>query len=114
MRFLIDEDVDVRVGSLLADAYDVDLARSVFGVQTDDVTNVALARAQGAILDTADRVLAKKLRGSRTCGCLYLRDLRTHELDRVRELLAVIDAEAVIQGERFWMQLGIDTYIVGR
>jgi predicted nuclease of predicted toxin-antitoxin system len=114
VRFLIDEDVDVRVGSLLADSHEVDHARDVFGVQTEDVTNVAWARAQSAILVTADGALAKKLRGSRQCGCLHLRDLRTHELDRVRELQAVVEAEAAVQGERFWMQIGIDTYLVGR
>lgn len=114
MRFLIDEDVDVRVGSLLAGTHDVDHARDVFGIQTVDVTNVAWARAQGAILVTGDGAVARKLRGSRQCGCLHLRDLKTHELDRVRELRPVIEAEAALQGERFWMQIGSDTYLVGR
>lgn len=114
MRFLIDEDVDVRVGSLLAGAHEVDHARDVFGVQTVDVTNVAWARSQGAVLVTGDGALSRKLKGSRKCACLQLRDLKTHELDRVRELLAVIEAEVAIQGERFWMQIGIDSYLVGR
>lgn len=114
MRFLIDEDVDVRVGSFFADSHEVDHARDVFGVQTVDVTNVAWARAQSAILVTGDGALARKLRGSRQCGCLHLRDLKTKELDRVRELQPVIEAEAVLQGERFWMQIGPDTYLVGR
>lgn len=114
MRALIDEDVDVRVGSLLAAAHEVDYARDVFGIQTVDTTNVAWCRAQGAVLVTADNELAKKLRGSRKCACLHLRDLKTRELDRVRELLAVIEAEAAIQGERFWLQIGPDSYLVGR
>lgn len=114
MRFLIDEDVDVRVGSFLADSHDVDHARDVFGVQTVDVTNVAWARSQGAILVTGDGALARKLRGSRQCACLHLNDLKTHELDRVRELQSVIEAEAGLQGERFWMQIGSDMYHVGR
>lgn len=114
MRFLIDEDVDVRVGSFLADSHEVDHARNVFGVQTVDVTNVAWARAQAAILVTGDGSLARKLRGSRQCACLHLRDLKTHELDRVRELQPVIEAEAALQGERLWMQIGPDVYLVGR
>lgn len=114
MRFLIDEDVDVSVGNLLVGAHDVSYARDVFGVQTKDDENVAWARGQGATLVTGDRDLAKKLRGSRACGCLHLRDLKTKELDRTRELLAVIEAEVGIQQERFWMQIGVDTYLVGR
>lgn len=114
MHFLLDEDVDVRVGSFLADKHEISLARDVFGVQTQDPTNIAWARAKGAVLVTGDRVLATKLRGSRQCACLHLKDLTTHELDRVRELRQVIEAEAAIQGDRFWMQIGIDTYFVGR
>jgi hypothetical protein len=114
VRVLIDEDTDVRVGSLLAAAHDVDHARDVFGIQTVDTTNVAWCRAQGATLVTGDGALARKLRGSRQCACLHLRDLKTAELDRVRELLAVIEAEAAVQGERFWMQIGPDSYLVGR
>lgn len=114
MRFLIDEDVDVRVGSLLADAHEVSYARDVFGIQSKDDANVAWARAQQAILVTGDIALGKRLRGSRACGCLLLRDLKTRELDRVRELLAVIEQEVTIQEERFWLQVGVDMFVVGR
>jgi predicted nuclease of predicted toxin-antitoxin system len=115
MDFLLDEDVDVRVGGLLADgSHEVFEAREIFGVQTKDDENVAWARSQKAILVTGDRRLATKLRGSRSCGCLFLRDLGSHEFDRVRELLAVIEMEVTIQQERFWMQISPEMYIVGR
>jgi len=115
MRFLIDEDVAVAVGSLLADGdHEVSYARDVFGVQTQDDVNVSWAHGQQAILVTGDRFLATKLRGSRKCGCLHLLDLKTAELDRTRELLTVIETEVAIQQERFWMQITADMYHVGR
>lgn len=113
-RYLIDEDIDIRVGALLAQDNEVRHARDVFGMQTHDATNVSWARAMSAILITADNALARSLKGSRRCGCLHLHDLRTRELDRVRELLGVIESEAAIQGERFWMQISAGSFLVGR
>ncbi|MGH2464325.1 MAG: DUF5615 family PIN-like protein [Candidatus Limnocylindrales bacterium] len=114
MRFLIDEDVNVAVGTLLADGgHEVSYATDVFGMQTLDDVNVSWARGQQAILVTGDRTLATKLRGSRKCGCLHLNDLKTAELDRTRELLPVIESEVAIQRERFWMQVSTNMYHVG-
>ena len=104
----------MRVGRLLADVHQIIDVREVFGVQSRDADNVAYARSKNAILVTGDGALAKKLKGSRQCGCLHLRDLKTHERDRVLDLRDVIEHELTVQGELFWMQIGIDSYYVGR
>lgn len=114
MRFLIDEDVDRAVADFLAADHGVHHATAVFGIQTKDPNNVAWAKANHAVLVTGDRQLANSLRLKRTCACLHLHDLVTEELRRVTELLAVIEAEYSILGERFWMRIGSELYTVGR
>jgi predicted nuclease of predicted toxin-antitoxin system len=114
MRFFMDEDVTVNVGRLLAGVHSVEYARDVFGPETKDPALVAYAREHGQILVTADGAMARKLRQNRRSACLYLRDLYTAELDRVRELLPVLESEALIAGQRFYMQISQELFLVGR
>lgn len=110
----MDEDVTGAVGTFLTSSHDVRLARDIFGPQTEDRLLVSWARAQGAVLVTADNRLARPLKQSHRCACLHLRDLYTAELDRVRELLPVIEAEHRMLGSNFWMQIGSSQYVVAR
>lgn len=111
----MDEDIDVAVGAYLADGgHDVRYARRVFGPQTKDANNAAWARSQDAILVTGDVELARSLRQKHTAACLHLHDLGTHQLDRVRELLPVIESEATLMGPNFWMWIKRTHYQVER
>jgi predicted nuclease of predicted toxin-antitoxin system len=115
VRFLLDEDIDVAVGAFLsAGGHDVRYARQLFGPQTKDANNAAWARSQGAILVTGDIPLAKSLRQRHTSACLHLHDLGTHQLDRVRTLMPVIEAEASLTGPNFWMWIKRTHYLVER
>ena len=71
MRLLIDEDVVVGVGRLLASDYDVEYIREVFGPSTKDPEVVRYATATSRILVTADRPLANRLRQTRAAPCLF-------------------------------------------
>ena len=113
MLFLIDEDVVVAVGTYLAEEHDVRYVTAVLGPGTADADVVAYARSVGAVLVTADRALATKLRQTRQASCLHLRDLGTRELDRVIELHGVIVA-AHDDGTEFWMAITADLYSVRR
>jgi predicted nuclease of predicted toxin-antitoxin system len=114
VRFLIDEDVVVGVGRLLASEHDIEYVREVFGPSTKDPEVVRYAQATGRILVTADRPLANKLRQTRTVACLFLRDLRSSEEARTSELMAVVLAELGLLGPRFWMEIATGYYRVAR
>ena len=114
MRFLIDEDVIADVGRRLEPDYDVEYVRQVFGPSTKDPEVVRYAVSVGRILVTADRPLANRLKQSRATGCLFLRDLRTQEADRARDLWAVVVAEIGIMGDVFWMEIADTHYKVAR
>jgi predicted nuclease of predicted toxin-antitoxin system len=112
--FLIDEDVVVGVGRLLASEHDVEYIRDVFGPSTKDPEVIRYAKATGRVLVTADRPLANRLRQTRTVRCLFLRDLRSSEEARTSELMAVILAELGLLGARFLMEIAMDYYKVAR
>jgi predicted nuclease of predicted toxin-antitoxin system len=112
--FVIDEDVDQAVGAFLAGTHQVRYATDLFGVQTKDNVIRAWARANGAVIITADNALARSCRQRRRSPLLHLRDLGTEELVRVAELLRVIETEASLLGARFWMQIGTTQYLVAR
>jgi predicted nuclease of predicted toxin-antitoxin system len=114
MLFLMDEDIDIAVAAFLERSHEVRHARSVFGPGSTDPDNVAYARAQGAVLLTGDRPLAARLVQTRACACLHLSDLGIEQLQRVTDLLGVVEAEYRLLGDRFWMQIRRDRYIVGR
>lgn len=114
MLVLIDEDVDVAVGAVLSEGHAVRYVTDVLGPGTPDVDVVAYARAERAVLVTGDRRLAVSLRQSKKAACLLLRDLGAQEVDRVTELLAVIEAEYAQLTDRFWMQITVEMYGVSR
>ena len=87
---------------------------NVLGPGTPDSDVVAFARAEGAVLVTADKALAGRLRQRRRAPCLYLRDLRTREKERVAELLRTIEGEYDVLGQQFYMQISASIYLVSR
>ena len=86
----------------------------VLGPGTLDRDVIAYARAENAVLVTADRLLARRLRAGRQCRCLYLRDLGTAEVDRVAQLLPEVVLQERVLGERFWMSISREIFAVGR
>jgi predicted nuclease of predicted toxin-antitoxin system len=60
--FLLDEDVVVGVGRLLASNHDVEYIRDVFGSGTKDPEVVRYAMPTSRVLVTADRPLGNRLR----------------------------------------------------
>ena len=114
MRVLVDEDVDVAVGRLLAASHDVVLVTDVFPEETKDPTVVRYAEVERRLLVTGDRPLANRLRQQRRVPLLFLHGLYDHEVDRTQELMPVIEAEASLQPDRFWMEIARDYYKVCR
>lgn len=115
MLFLIDEDVDHSVGALLGDDHEVRYVSVVLGEGTKDPVVEQYVRALGAVLVTADRVFAGRLRQrDRRLPCLFLRDLVTEERNRVAVLREVVEREAALLVERFWMEIRTGSYIVER
>jgi hypothetical protein len=112
--FLIDEDITAVVGRFLGDFHNVRWVTNEFGSGTEDRDLVAWARARGAVLVTADRKLALSLRESGKARCLFLKDLRTAELDRVITLHDVIVREHAELQDRFWMDVARTSYLVRR
>lgn len=114
MLFFLDEDVTEGVVGILSSGHEVRLARNVFGQSSKDAELIAYARSEGAIFVTADGALASPLRQNHRCACLYLKDLGILEERRVAELLDVIESEARTLGDRFFMSISKDLYMVGR
>jgi predicted nuclease of predicted toxin-antitoxin system len=114
VRVLIDEDIDVAVGRFLAIRHDVVLVTDVFPEETKDPTVVRYAEVDGRLLVTGDRPLANRLRQQRRIPLLFLHGLYDREVDRTEELMAVIEAEARLLPDRFWMEIGSDYYKVCR
>jgi predicted nuclease of predicted toxin-antitoxin system len=120
MRFLVDEDVDIAVGGMLANrGHDVRYVVQVFGAGAKDPTVRVYLRAMlregGTILITADNEFARRSgqKGSRL-PCLWLRDLPAQEYDRAVELCDVIESEAEIMEDRFFMEVRGESYHVRR
>jgi hypothetical protein len=114
MHFLIDEDVDVAVGRLLASTHDVEYVQDIFPPATKDPVVVRYAEVTKRILVTGDRPEANRQRQTHKVPCLFLHNLYTLEMPRTSELLAVAEAEFALLGERFWMEIGPDYYKVTR
>lgn len=117
LRFLVDEDVDVAVIELLrARGHEVREVRELFGERSDDRDNMAWARATIAIYLTCDWKYAGPRRTLSTrSAVLVLRDLHIHQLDRLTDLVDVVEREATIIGlPRFFMWIERDRYWVGR
>lgn len=115
MIFLIDEDVDHSVGDLLRDRHEVRHVDNVLGSGVKDPTVEQYVRAQKAVLVTADKAFAQRLRQrDRRLPCLWLRDLVTEERNRVAVLLEVIEREAELAGNRFWMEIRLGSFHVQR
>jgi predicted nuclease of predicted toxin-antitoxin system len=121
MRYLGDEDVDTAVSGLLANrGHDSRLVVQVLGSGSKDPVVRrylrAMMRKEGDLtLITADNEFARRCgqEGSRL-PCLWLRDLNELEYVRVRDLIEVIEREADIMGERFFMEIRAKSYIVRR
>jgi hypothetical protein len=114
MLVVIDEDVDVAVGAVFAEGHEVRYVTDVLGPGTPDSTVVAYCRAEHAVLVTSDRALATVQRQRKRTACLYLRDLGTSESARVTALLSTIEAEHAQLGDRFWMQVSQEIFVVAR
>jgi predicted nuclease of predicted toxin-antitoxin system len=114
MRFLIDEDVDVAVGALLAPAHDVEYVKDVFPPATKDPVVVRYAQVERRVLVTGDRPESNRQRQQHKVPCLFLHGLYTLEMARTSELLAVIESEFALLGDRFWMEIATDYYKVTR
>ena len=119
LHFLIDEDVVVLVAGELRPAHEVRFVVDVLGSGSKDPVIRrylrAMLRAGDVILVTADNEFAGRCgqEGSRL-PCLWLRDLRDQECERVRLLLDVIVREGAIGGSRFFMEIRAKSYIVKR
>ena len=93
MRFLVDEDVDIAVGGLLANrGHDVGYVVQVLGSGAKDpivrrLRIPASMKGVAVILSTADNEFAARCgqKGSRL-PCLWLRDLQALEFDRATDL----------------------------
>lgn len=115
MLFLIDEDVDHSVGDLLGDRHDVRHVNAVVGSGAKDPVVEQYVRAERAILVTADREFARRLRQrDRRLPCLWLHGLVTEERNRVALLLEVIESEATLAGDRFWMEIKTGSFTIER
>lgn len=116
LKLLVDEDVDVDVVPLLRSrGHLVTEVRSAFGDRSDDRENMALARAQGAILVTCDsRYYLPKRRDSKRAAVLVLKDLHDHQLARIEALVEVIEAEAAKRPTHFFMWIDRHEYHVQR
>ena len=119
LRFLLDEDVVAQVRDELAPRHEVRFVSDVLGSGTKDPTIRrylrAMLRSEDLILITADNEFAGRCsqEGSRL-PCLWLRDLRDTEADRVRLLSDVIEREAVLCGKQFFVEIRAKSYIVRR
>jgi len=112
---LIDEDIDRSVGDLLAGTHDVRYVLDVFGEGTKDPVVEQYMRAEHRLLVTGDKAFAGRLRQrDRRLPCLWLHDLVTEERSRVALLLDVIEREAQLAGDRFWMEIRAGSYLVER
>lgn len=119
MRFLIDEDVDIAVGGMLADRHEVRYVTQELGSGTKDPAVERYADTQRLVLVTGDRSMANRLhqdhlRDGRRVECLFLKALYDRESARVAALLDVIEAEHAILGPRFWMEIAESYYRVLR
>jgi predicted nuclease of predicted toxin-antitoxin system len=122
MRFLIDEDVNVRVAALLSApqetlfsrTHEVQFSVDAVGAGESDTMVRRYATAKGMILVTGDR------RNANHCGleprqpCLLLRGLNDQEVARTSALLDVVFAEAELMGDQFWMEISLGAYRVRR
>lgn len=120
MRFLVDEDVDIAVGGMLAArGHDVRFVVDVLGSGAKDPIVRRYLRAElrtgVTVLVTADNEFAKRAgqTGSRL-PCLWLRDLPAREYDRSLELCDVVEREGAVMGRRFFMEIRGDSYHVRR
>ena len=122
MRFLIDENVDIRVvdlfsapqGTLFSRAFETEYVPDVFGQGTKDPVIRAYVKARGLILVTADRVLALRCGQIPRLPCLWLKGIDTQEYARTAALLDVVLPEAERMGGQFWMEIGLGEYRVRR
>ena len=115
LSFLIDEDVDHSVGNLLAATNAVAHVDEVLVAGAKDRVVEQYARSRGMILITGDRRFAARLRQrDRRWSCLFLHDLYTEERNRVAQLLDVIEREAELAGDRFWMEIRSHSYTIER
>jgi predicted nuclease of predicted toxin-antitoxin system len=122
MRFLIDEDVDVRLAALLSSPqetlfstpHETEIGPEVLGSGAPDPLVRRYAQARGMILITGD------IRNANRCGqeprqpCLLLRGLYEREVLRTSALLDIVLAEAELMGDRFWMEIKPAEYRVRR
>jgi len=119
LHFLIDEDVVVLVVDELRPIHEVRFVVDVLGSGSKDPTIRrylrAMLRAEDLILVTADNEFAGRCgqEGSRL-PCLWLRDLRDQEVERVRLLLEVVEREARLGGKQFFMEIRAKSYVVKR
>jgi predicted nuclease of predicted toxin-antitoxin system len=120
VRFLVDEDVDIAVGGMLANrGNDVRFVKQVLGGGSKDPVIRrylrVMLRDEDVVLVTADNEFAGRCsqEGSRL-PCVWLRDLVTEEYSRALELVEVIEGEAAIGGKRFFMEIRAKSYVVKR
>ena len=114
MRFLLDENVDQRVGPVLAAGHEVRRVVNVLGSGATDAVVRRYAKAEGCILVTGDKRFAFRMRDRHEQPCLFLHGLLASERERVRELLAAIESEARAGGDRFWMEIRPNYFLVKR
>jgi predicted nuclease of predicted toxin-antitoxin system len=115
-RFLVDEDVDVAIVPFLRmRGHDVIEARAQFGVSTSDKTNAAWARNNGAIYLSCDSKYAwPRRKNPQRPAVVLLRNLGTRQLDRVRDLIEVIETEAERRPTMLFVCIERDEYSVLR
>jgi len=115
LSFLIDEDIDHSVGNLLAATHSVSHVDTVLVTGAKDPVVEQYARSRGLILVTGDRRFATRLRQrDKRWSCLFLHDLYTDERNRVAQLLDVIQREAELAGDSFWMEIRPHSFTVER
>lgn len=120
MHFLVDEDVDIAVGGMLANrGHKVAYVREVLGEGAKDPIVRRYLRATlrmtPIVLVTADNEFARRCgqEGSRL-PCLWLRDLYAREHERAVTLVDVIEREVELLGAVFFMEIRSNSYHVRR
>jgi predicted nuclease of predicted toxin-antitoxin system len=122
MRFLIDENVNVRVAALFSSPqetlfsspYETEVVQDVLQPGAPDPEVRRYARARGMILVTGDKGNAQRCGKDPRQPCLLLLGLYDKEVSRTSELLGVVLTEAALAGDRFWMEIKPAEYRVRR